>query len=382
MISGIPHRVRRWLLVGLMVLPGGLANCAFAEESMTGMAGMGGNSTGSDSQFVLFASAEAAHYTGPTERDELNEDAWGIGDFLAAINRDRFRFLAEFQLSNQEHDLERFQFGFEPVADTVIWIGRFHETASAWNTEHHHGRYLQTSVTRPSAELWEDEQGIIPQHITGILVDSRRTAGEHAGLQLSAGAGFGVNVDNDGLEPVDLLDPHLDHRRLSVSGRVAFLPSYVGTSSFGLLLAHNEMPVITAAQQALLHATLVKQDVIGLFANWDQAPWKLTSAIYDLQMQLDSLTTSRAEDAAVGYLQLERDLPHQLTAYAREENSARAADSLYIVDNRPDFELQRHTLGLRWDYWRHQALTMEVGRGKSPTRSEFEYRLQWSAAIP
>ncbi len=156
-----------------------------------------------------------------------------------AINRGRFRLFGEYELSNEEHDLERFQVGFEPAADTIIWLGRFHQPASAWNTEHHHGRYLQTAITRPSVELWEDEQGIIPQHISGLYVDSRRPIGANAGLQISGGAGWGVTIDRDGLQPVDLLDPHVADHRLSLTGRIAYLPSYVGTNSFGLLLARQ-----------------------------------------------------------------------------------------------------------------------------------------------
>jgi hypothetical protein len=35
-------------------------------------------------------------------------------------------------------------------------------------------RYLQTAISRPAIENWEDEEGLIPQHITGAPVESRR----------------------------------------------------------------------------------------------------------------------------------------------------------------------------------------------------------------
>ena len=63
------------------------------------------------------------------------------------------RLFGEYLVSSVEHDLERFQIGYELVPDTLIWAGRFHQPASAWNVEHHHGRYLQTSITRPAVEL-------------------------------------------------------------------------------------------------------------------------------------------------------------------------------------------------------------------------------------
>jgi hypothetical protein len=368
-----------------MLLAGVLStSLACASDNMDGMGSMDGmpDHGQHSSEFVLFLSAEAHHFTAPESSAELNEDANVIADALLAIDRDRFRLLGEFQLSRVEHDLERFQVGFEPVADTVIWLGRFHQPGSAWNTEHHHGRYLQTSVTRPSVELWEDELGIIPQHITGLMVDSRRQAGDYGGLQLAAGAGFGTTITDQGLDPVDLLDPHFGGRRLALSGRIAYLPDFVGTSAFGLLVSHCDMPVLTLSTAAMLHANRVDQTVYGGFANWNGDIWRLTSAVYDVEMNLNGLAGSQRNSFIAGYAQLERQFPHQLTAYGREENSSRAGDSVYILVNHPDFELRRATMGLRWDFWRRQALTMEAAHGQTSRAKEFEYRLQWSAALP
>ena len=334
------------------------------------------------SDFEVFVSGEAHHFTAPESGSELNEDANLIGDAVLAVNRDRFRLFGEFQLSNQEHDLERFQVGFEPVPDTVIWLGRFHQPASAWNTEHHHGRYLQTAITRPSIELWEDEGGLIPQHITGLYIDSRRAVGDGGGLHLATGAGLGTVIQSSGLSEYDLLDPHTTGRRLSLSARVAYLPDYVGTSEFGLLFAHNNMTVLNSTTARLLHATKVEQSLYGGFVNLNSAPWRLQFAIYALRMDLSEMGADKNEDMEAGYLQVERQLPKQFTVYAREENSSRAAQSTFVVVNHPYFELRRATVGLRWDFWRHQALTAEAAHGQTIGAHEYEYRLQWSAAIP
>jgi hypothetical protein len=333
------------------------------------------------SEFVLFVSGEAHHFTTPASNGELNEDAPLIGDAVFAVNRNRFRLFGEFQLSKEEHDLERFQLGYEAVPNTVIWVGRFHQPASAWNTEHHHGRYLQTAITRPSIELWEDEDGIIPQHITGIYVDSRRPIGEGAGLHLAAGARLGVTVQKGGLKELNLLDPQTSGRRLSLSGRVAYLPNYIGTSEFGLLAAHNNMTVLDPITSRLLRATNVEQNIYGVFANWNSDSWTIQSAIYDLQMKLTEVGSARSEAVIAGYLQVERQLPKNLTAYTREENSDRADHSLFVTIDHSDFELRRATIGLRWDFWRSQALTTEVAHGQTIGSRHFEYRLQWSAAV-
>src|SRR4051812_30823594 len=102
------------------------------------------------SEFVVFTSAEAHYFSTPMSTAQLNEDASLQADAVFAFNWKRFRMFGEYLLSSEEHDLERFQVGFEPVPETIVWGGRFHQPASGWNTEHHHGRYLQSAITRPS----------------------------------------------------------------------------------------------------------------------------------------------------------------------------------------------------------------------------------------
>lgn len=334
------------------------------------------------SEFVIFASAEAHSFSTPASASQLNEDSNVIADAVFAINRGRFRLFGEYQLSSEEHDLERFQVGFEAAPDTVIWGGRFHQPASAWNTEHHHGRYLQTAITRPSVELWEDEQGIIPQHIAGLYVDSRRPIGTRAGLQVAAGAGLGMTIESQGLQEFDLLNPHTDDRRLSLSGRIVYLPEYVGTSGFGLLWAHNNMPVKDGNIAALLQANEVRQNLYGAFANWSDGSWQIYAALYDVAMNLQGAGGVHSESFVAGYAQFEYQLPHRLTAYAREENSSRAARSVYVTVSHPDFQLRRATLGLRWDIRPRQAITLEWARGQSVRANQNAFRLQWSAPLP
>jgi hypothetical protein len=373
MTPGRGHWPRVAVLLGALWLTAAMADDGPDHDAMHGQP---------SSEFLVFLSSELHHLTTPASNGELNEDAAAIGDAVFALNRDRFRLFGEFLLSDQEHDLERLQLGFEPLPDTVIWFGRFHMPASAWNTEHHHGRYLQTAITRPSIELWEDEGGIIPQHITGLYVDSRRPVADSAGLHLAAGAGLGTTIETDGQEEFDLLNPHTAHRHLSLSGRLAFLPDYVATNEFGLLTAHNRMSVLSPVTVGLLHANEVDQYLYGAFANWSNSSWRVHAALYDLQMSLSGLEAPRSEDVLAGYCQVERQLPLHLTAYARDENSAHATQALYIVVNHPDFELRRETLGLRWDFLRRQALTIELAHGQTIGYRGFEYRLQWSAALP
>src|SRR3984957_8356909 len=290
---GMPNPIcRSFIASALLAL--GSAHSAFADhEHMS-------------NEFEVFVAGEA--YQGSGQAHAGDDDTWFDADVVFGLTEHKFRVFGEYYITPEERDLERLQFGYEFVPETVLWLGRFHQPGSAWNTEHHHGRYLQTSVTRPSVELWEDELGIIPQHITGLMVDSRRQAGDYGGLQLAAGAGFGTTITDQGLDPVDLLDPHFAGRRLALSGRIAYLPDFVGTSAFGLLVSHCDMPVLTKSTAAMLHADRVDQTVYGGFANWNGDLWRLTSAVYAGEMNLTGMVGSRRDNFVPGFAPLKKQL--------------------------------------------------------------------------
>jgi len=330
-------------------------------------------------ELVVFVSAEA-HHVSSTEVP--NEDAWFAADIVLALTRDRFRLFGEYLLTSDERDLERFQLGYELVPNTVAWLGRFHQPASAWNTEHHHGRYLQTSITRPSIELWEDENGIVPQHLSGLLVDSRRTLGELGGLQVSVGAGLGPRIVDGKLDPLDLLDLHEGGRHVSWTARVSYLPDYVGASEFGIVLANHRIPVLDQSIVNFPLANEVRQRVYGAFGHWYQEPWRVVAVVYDIHIGLRGPATAQDEHFVAGYVEVARQFMRGLVAFGRIEDATRTARSAYLSGNFPDVELRRAFLGLRWDFRPRHALTLEVGRGESVRTRQTEVRLQWSAALP
>jgi len=355
-----------------------LAGCASAQPASDDHA----NHEQPGKELVVFLSAEAHNISSSGSTETLNEDAWFAADIVLALTRDRFRLFGEYLLTTEEHDLERFQLGYELVPNTLIWLGRYHQPASAWNTEHHHGRYLQTSVTRPSVELWEDEQGIVPQHIAGLLVDSRRPLGESAGLQVSVGAGLGPRIEEGKLEAFDLVDPHESGRHVSWTARLAYLPDYAGQSSFGLVAAHHRIPVVDGSIVNLPQTTEVQQDVYGAFINWYADQWKVVAVVYDIRIDLRGPGTSRREHFVAGYLEADRQLPNGFTAFGRIEDSGNARNSTYLAGNYPDFELRRFIAGLRWDVRPRHAITLELARGETIRARQNEVRLQWSAAVP
>jgi hypothetical protein len=337
----------------------------------------------SSNEFEVFLATEAIHGSGQT--NAADDDPWISADFVFGLTQHQFRVFGEFYVTADEQDLERLQFGFEFVPETVLWFGRFHQPASAWNTEHHHGSYLQTAITRPYIERWEDEQGLIPQHITGALFESRRPLGPEGALQLSGGAGAGPSVRRDELGPIDLIDSNPGRHRLSMTGRLAYLPEYTGASSFGLLYGHDQITTGSPYVVSVLGSRHAVLSVYGAYADWNNEPWRIIGADYYVDVALDQ--TTRDESFISGYLQVERQLPHRLTVFGRVEDSARMQESKYVAlledhDGDIDIALRRNALGLRWDFIRRQALTIELSHVVSLKQESNEVRIQWSAVVP
>jgi hypothetical protein len=368
-VCGVPKSWRSVVWVALLAVFAGRAALAEHEHS--------------SGEFEVFVAAEALG--GPGEPQRRGDDAWVDADMIFGLTHDQFRVFGEFFVTPEEHDLERFQVGYELVPDTMLWLGRFHQPASAWNTEHHHGHYLQTAITRPSIETWEDEQGPIPQHITGALVESRRPLGTEAGMQISGGAGAAPTLENGGYEPIDLIGNNPGRHGLSLTARVAYLPEYVGTSSAGLLWGHDQIFVRTPLALTTLRSNHANLGLYGAYTDWSVAQWRFIGVGYYVNVALDRPT--RDESFISGYFQAERQLVHRLTAYGRVEDSARMQKSRYITlfnDHSGDIEvtLRRAAAGLRWDYARRQALTCEFSHVVSLDERAYEVRLQWAAAIP
>jgi hypothetical protein len=332
--------------------------------------------------FELFLSLLGVAHDGANAVPERHEDNWGTGDLVFAGNHGRWRALGEYHFGPRENDMERFQVGWEPVPDTLLWFGRFHQPGSAWNNEFHHGQHLQTTITRPAIEAWEDEEGLVPQHLTGTLFESRQPIGAVAGLQLSVGVAYGSVLTDEGLSPVDLLRVNHGSHRLSETARISFLPQYLGSSSAGLLFGHHHTPVADPAHVTLLGAQLVDQHVYGAYFNVDREPWRAMGAAYYIDVDLQNPAAGRREHFASGYVQLERQLKHGVTLFARHENSADASGSRYVSIHSDDFIVRGTLAGLRWDFWRRQALTLELSRVTTILGIQSTARVQWSSVIP
>jgi hypothetical protein len=331
-------------------------------------------------ELLIFGSAEVADTPGADEDTTDIDKVKVAADVLFSLQRNSFKAFGEYLVTNHEADLERLQFGWEPSDHQVVWLGRFHQASSVWNHQHHHGQFLQTSVSRPASEEWEDEGGIIPQHFLGMLWESSWQINGAYRLHSALGAGLAPVMTPGGLEPFDVLKPDASGHKLGAQARLAYQPRELEDTGIGLLLASNDIAAEDGSLSAMGPFNHVDQNVAGAYARDEWGAWKLNVTVYHVKNTFDGLPQAPRQSFLVGYAQLERALPHGIEIFARHENTGDARDNLYL-QMFPKFVIRRTTLGSRWQFARSHALSFEMSASDSRTESFSEFRLQWSAAL-
>jgi len=349
--------------------------------------------------FVASASAQAEpqhdafvflSLEGYQMHSSLNPELDGPGhrataDFLYSYNSDNFRFLAEYILSNTEGEMERLKAAWRIDDSTLLWLGRFHAITNYWTTEFHHGQYMQTSISRPGLEEWEDESGPMPSHITGLSLESDFALGEKSGISLGLAAGLAPRFEGNQLVAFDILDPGSGHE-LSLSGRLVYRPDVLTMKQIGLAVAHNEIDVVSDSNPNLVDLNSIRQSTFGIFYNWQWQDWRLSMnwVYFDVEMQYRDRDVD--DEFLLGYVQGEYKASDDWTIFGRVEIGDNEDLSEYL-QLLPNVIAHRHMLGLRWDFADSHALTLELAdtstQGAAFEHANFkEIRIQWSAVFP
>ena len=336
-------------------------------------------------EFLFFPSVEG--FETFSESDAAVEDSFTRAalDMLYSFSGDRFRFLGEFLWSSEEAELERLQAGLRIGDATFAWGGRFHAPAKFWNSEYHHGQFLQTSITRPALEEWEDDGGSQPAHVTGLLLETEQQRDDDAALSYAASVGFAPVFEDGGLEAHEILEGTSGHG-LSMNLRAGYRPQSLASTQFGIVAAWNEINVESGSIPEPDQPRSIDQASLGVFGDWHRNDLRLLASLVYFDNELDFAAGSVDDTYVLGYAQLEYEANDVVTVFGRVEGGADQDDSIYL-DLFETFITERYMLGARWDVAQYHSLTFEIADttyGAAPDGSQDfnEYRLQWSAVFP
>lgn len=326
--------------------------------------------------YTLFADATATHRSRAAAGGGLKRDDFDPAlTFVYAAESERFRFFTELHAASGDvGEIARLQAGWRLDSGATLWLGRFHNPQGYWNTQHHHGTYVQTAIGRPGIERFDDEGGILPSHFVGLLLDGRRAAGEGV-VRYELGLGQSGVLEPSGIESPKLFGAPRG-RRLTASARVSYSPRDGDPTALGAFLGRNRL-----SAEEVPDASEVRQTVGGIFGVWARENLRLTGAVFFIENDLDNGATRRTGRFANAYLQAEYQANPAWTAYGRLEDSRGDANDPYLALF-PRFVARQTVAGMRWDFARHQALKFEYARPLLAEGGFDQFAIQWSMVFP
>ncbi|MBE9564629.1 MAG: hypothetical protein IMF17_05235 [Proteobacteria bacterium] len=331
-------------------------------------------------ELLFFLSGGAVHNYISPEDGVRDNDFILTADIMYSYVKDDFRFLAEYILSTEESELERFQFGWQMNEDNIGWLGRFHSPSRYWNSAYHHGQYMQTSITRPLIERFEDEGGILPTHVTGVMLETMHDLQGSDGFQTTISFGATTVIGDFELVPFDLIDAGSNHKE-AVDLRLAYLPDQLGENQIGLLLSWSNLVVDGNAIAESQGLQSVEQGVVGAYADWRSQEWRILANLTYVDNQMIMQVQEQTDTFFAAYFQAEYELDQEWKVFGRLENTYYGENSEYI-NLFSNAITERQMLGLRFDFYRKHALTLEVSKVGTQTLDFNQAWLQWSAVLP
>lgn len=299
-------------------------------------------------------------------------------DIFYATEFNRTIFLAEYWASSREKELERLQVGWHFLPGKSLWVGRFHNSLSFWNTQMHHGDFLQSSLSRPTVANYEDEHGPLPAHITGFLLESSRISGDSE-INYSAGLGIGPTF-NVTLKPLDLLNPS-QPGKIAASFRLGYHPEVGNPDQFGVALGYAQIPVLLSSVPAINE---IRQSVFSTFLNFERNNFHLIGELFVFDDRVSGAANTTRYTTVSAYLQPEYKLGEsgRTTIYGRVESTPHAAQDGYLA-LLPEFSPHQRVAGLRFDITPAQAIKVEASRTRRQDGLGFNsVSAQWSMILP
>ncbi len=326
-----------------------------------------------DVELLLFPFLDAhfnSNLDSTTSPDNHDYD-YGI-DLFATFEYKKIRFLGEYLLSKEERELERLQLGLLLSNNNRLWVGRYHNPLGYWNTQYHHGDYLEAGVVRPALINFEDEGGLLPMHLGGLLYEGLIEEDSY-GLGYALAVGVGPEFKGE-LEPWDVLEPGSGQQNISTTINLYYEPQLFGENRYGLFAGFSKIPA------ELPGINEIRQLTAGLYVNWESTSWHVLSALYYIHNHLN-LSGAATEGAFVNaYFQVARELNSRWTLYGRMEGTAGDKNDPYLALF-PNFIENRLLGGIRFDVFHQHALKLEFSKNYNDIDDFFQINLQWSAVF-
>lgn len=293
-----------------------------------------------------------------------------------SYEEDEYLALIEFFLNNEESEFERLQLGWYINDNTRLWFGRFHNPLGYWNTAFHHGAYLQTSSIRPAIAEFEDDGGVIPIHVSGLLFENEKNFSDGR-LNINFALGTSPTMETGTLEAMEIFSPGGETYHENITLRLSYYPDVIDETHIGVFAGYSRIEADGVISREIV------QTQAGFFGLWKNNQWQVLSSIFFIDNNLKSATAAADlnGDFINAYVQLDYAVDEKWVAYTRIEESFNHEADPYLALI-PAFIDERKLAGLRYDLSVKQALTVEIRQDNASSGTINHVILQWSALLP
>lgn len=292
-------------------------------------------------QIMLFSDASWAWTDESTPGFSLGQ----VVGHLNAVLTPRLSAAAEATLTSRADGtvatLERLVLRYDFSDRFKISGGRYHTPISWWNTQYHHGLWLQTSIDRPRTIRFGTP--LVPVHFLGLLAEGTLPAGDFTVLY-EAGAGNGRQPEIS--LPGDAGDAN---SRPAFVGGLRLRPLALPGVELGLHAYLDEVPAEVGA---------VDERILGAHAVWLSNPEIIAEYLSILHEPEQAGAESTSTDAYYAQVAWRPGPAPMLQPYVRFERiDVPAGDPLFA-----DLGLDYEGLigGVRWDFVDFAALKAEL----------------------
>jgi len=291
-----------------------------------------------------------------------NNSTWNffsLGDldiFLTSQLSDRVSFLTEILIEFEDQgrnivDVERLLLKYEYADWLNGLVGRGHTPIGYWNTNYHHGAWLQTTVERPLLFQFEDENGILPLHFVGLEVSGRTIDTEFASFDYTALVSNGRGRTT---EAIQLGDDINDEKMWAV--RIGAQPGAIEGLSIGASVVGDRIPPNPAVPG---REGSIDELIAGGYLVYLEDPIEFLVEGQMIRHHDDGLR--RTFYSSGGYAQLAYRY-RKLKPYYRFDLLRINSNDPFYADLPGAQDTEQHTFGFRWDWATFAALKLEYRR--------------------
>lgn len=259
-------------------------------------------------------------------------------------------------------DLERMQLGYT-AGDNTLWFGRFHVPYGYWNTAHHHGAALQTSINRPRFLDFEDKGGILPAHAVGVWLTGRHAVGDAAigyNAWLANGGRIQTTAGNDNVLDFNQFTDSDQHKMLGFSAAWMSAGDFDGFQ-VGLHGYADRVTTYAPDNTSVLDQTDVR--MAGAFVYYGSDKWEVNGEYYHFDDDVvvaagPAMTGSHSSNA--GFFQVGYSVA-AFTPFLRAESVSLDSGDAYFSSMSSGVPYTRQSAGVKYQLNPQAVLKLEVG---------------------